>query len=99
VPAGTDILADHAWRDSSHVLCDACGHEGTVTKFSGRKSRMARQLRNLRDLIERTMWDHVYCERVGIVPGPDCEYTVAIASIDELLGRRETTDCAVGASR
>lgn len=89
VPDGTDIAADQDWSDMSHVICDECGHEGTVAKFSGRKAGMAHQLRNLRALIERTMWDHVYCAREGILPGPDCEFTAALASIDSIPGQGE----------
>ncbi|WP_432263464.1 hypothetical protein [Cupriavidus sp. TMH.W2] len=85
LPSGTEIVGDQEWTDSAQVLCDECGHDGTVAKFSGRKARMAHQLRSLRELIGRTMWDHVYSEREEILPGPDCEYTAALASIDLIL--------------
>ncbi|QYY33712.1 hypothetical protein K2O51_31195 (plasmid) [Cupriavidus pinatubonensis] len=97
LPTGTDIVGDQEWSDRSHVICDACGHEGPVSKFSGRKAKMARQLRSLRDLIDRTMWDHVYQESEGILPGPDCEYTAALASIDALLADGKGTHLVAGA--
>lgn len=96
LPGGTDIVSDQEWTDKSHVICDECGHEGTVAKFSGRKARMAHQLRNLRALIERTVWDHVYNEREGVLPGPDCEFAAALASIDSILAQGASAQPATG---
>ncbi len=91
LPEGIDIVADQEWDERCHVLCDACGHDGTVASFSGRKARMARQLCRVRDLIQRTMSDHVYQGREGILPSPDCEYVAALANIDALLAKVQRT--------
>ncbi|WP_342051287.1 MULTISPECIES: hypothetical protein [unclassified Cupriavidus] len=96
LPEGTDIVSDQDWTDKSHVICDQCGHEAAVAKFSGHKARMAHQLRNLRALIERTMWDHVYSKREGVLPGPDCEFVAALVGIDSILSQGALAQPATG---
>ena len=34
LPDGTDPYGDTSWNDDSHILCDGCGHSGTVKNFT-----------------------------------------------------------------
>lgn len=34
LPDGTDPCGDTSWNDGSCILCDGCGHSGTVKDFT-----------------------------------------------------------------
>ncbi|MGY2488261.1 hypothetical protein [Cupriavidus sp. CP313] len=92
MPGGVTLQGGYAWDPVADITCDHCEHPGSVATFSGRKAHLVNELRKLRDLVERTMWDHVYNEREGIMPGPDCEYTAALTGIDALLAKPAVVD-------
>lgn len=71
LPNGADTAGDLEWNDESHALCDNCGHEGPLASFSGRESKLARQLRIARNLLDETR---------------DNRYVPCLDECDKLLG-------------